>query len=444
MGKRTKRRLSFLMAAVTCLALLVGINAYAPAEVKAKALTTGRCGASVNYSFDSKTGTLTISGKGSMMDFDANSRKSPFSGHEEILSVKIEDGVTSVGQWAFYDCFGLKSAELGKDVETVSEWAFYGCVGLADLTMQPDSVTSIGDGAFMHCLAMNEISVPDSLAYIGSQAFDDTGYYQNKSNWEDGRVLYIGSCLYTAFYNHIYTDPRYKSTTKPYSGGSGGGFIMSDERTLGGSYTIRTGTKFLAVGAFGSTGVTDVAIPKSMTEISSEAFAGSRLESITIPSGAKKIESGTFSGCHWLKSVKIPKSVTEIGDNAFFDCRALESITIPSGVAFIGDKAFSKTALRSISLPKTVKSVGNEAFYNCASLKKVTLKSGLRGIGEEAFGRTGIKSITVPKTVTIIGRHALGYNIDNKVKGFTIKGYKGSAAQTYAKENKFKFVTIKK
>lgn len=432
-----------IWSAVLCLALLIGISAYAPTVAEAKTLTTGRCGSRVTYSFDSGTGTLTISGKGSMADYDPNDGKSPFSGHEEIRSVKIEDGVTSVGQWAFYDCFGLQSAELGKDVKTISNWAFYGCVGLADLTMQPDSVTKIGDGAFMHCKAMKQIEVPDSLAYIGYQSFDDTGYYQTESNWK-ANVLYIGNCLYSGAYNYVYTDARHQSTTKPYGGGSGGASITKAQRLASGDYTIREGTTFLAVGAFMGSALRSVTIPETITEISHKTFASSGLESIVIPESVRAIDSQAFYYCTKLKAVTIPRSVMEIGDQAFLGCRALESITIPKGVASIGDQAFERTALKSITLPKTVKMIGNQAFYGCGSLKKVTLKNGLRGIGEKAFARTSIDKITVPKSVTVIGRHALGYDIDNPVEGFKIKGYKDSAAQKYAEENQIKFVKIKK
>lgn len=430
-------------SAALCLALLAGILMYAPTEVKAKALTTGKCGSSVTYSFDSTTGALTISGRGDMTDYGPNSPKSPFAGHEEIRSVKIGDGVTSVGTWLFYDCFGLQSAELGKDVKTVREWSFYGCVGLADLVMQPDSVNKIEDGAFMHCKELKTINLPESVTYLGCQVFDDTGYYQTRSNWKNN-VLYIGHCLYSGVYNEVYTNPRHASTTKPYGGGSGGGSITSPDRVVSGNYTIKEGTTVIAANAFRYAGAKTVVIPESVNRISGGAFSGSGLESITIPNSIYEIGGYAFEGCTKLKEITIPKNVKTIGDYAFARCNGLKSVTLSNGLVSIGDNAFAGAPIKSITIPKTVKTLGNSVFYGCGSLKKVTLKSGLRAIGEEAFKRTAIKSITVPKSVTVIGRQALGYDVDGTVKGFKIRGYKGSTAQKYAKSNKIKFVAIKK
>ncbi len=435
-----------LLRLMLCLVLMLGVTAYSPVPAEAKALTTGKCGSGVTYSFDSTTGALTISGKGSMADYGPNSNKSPFSGREEILSVKVEDGVTSVGQWAFYDCFGLRSAELGKDVKTISDWAFYGCVELADAIMQPDSVTYIGAGSFMHCKAMMEITLPDSVVCVARQAFDDTGYYQNWNNWENG-VLYIGNCLYSGVYNCEYTDPNSRGDkTKPYGGGSGGAVSMDRSKMVSGNYTIKEGTTVIAVGAFkyaGLTGggLTGVTIPGSVTRISDSAFADTNLESITIPVGITEIGSDAFSGCNSLKTVTIPKSVKVIGNGAFSYCKSLEKITIKKGVALIEDEAFYRCeSLKKVTIPKSVKSIGNEAFYRCESLKTVTIKGGVRAVGEMAFEYCdSLTSVTVPKSVTIINARAFGRD-----GSWKIKGYKGSAAQEYAKENNLKFVEIKK
>ena len=131
-----------------------------------------------------------------------------------------------------------------------------------------------------------------------------------------------------------------------------------------------------------------------------------------------------IQGC---KNTVIPDSVTSVGDEAFKDCTSLTSIIIPNSVTSIDERAFINcTSLASIILPDSVTSIGDGAFRDCTSLI----------------------SITIPDSVTDIGWHAFGYYWDDKdyedkiIDGFTIYGYIGSAAETYAKENGIKFVAL--
>lgn len=424
-----------------CLALALGMTVHMPVAAEAKALSKGSCGSGVAYSFDSKTGTLTIRGKGSMADYGPKQNKSPFSGRNEILSVVIEDGVKSVGEWAFYDCYKLQSASFGKDMKTISYCAFYGCVGLADMTMQPDSVTFIGGSAFAHCQALDTITIPDTVADIGYQAFDDTGYYHNMDNWED-KVLYIGHCLYSGLYNTVYKSNNKGDKTKPYVSGV---VVPSTSPKVSGHYDIKEGTTLIASGAFLFTQLAGVTIPNSVVKIGWEAFEYTDIEEVTIPDSVTRIGGSAFCGCNSLKKVTLSKNLTELGPRAFHSCSKLTTITIPKRVMIIEDETFARSGLKKITIPKTVKAIGNSAFHSCGSLKKVTIASGVRSVGEEAFyGCGSLKSVTVPKSVKTIGRHAFGYKLDVQLKGFKLKGYKGSAAQKYAKNNKIKFSVITK
>lgn len=446
MKKIIKKTISLLL----CLALLSGITVYSSvtAEVKAAQaellpLTTGKCGAKVTYSFDSITGVLIIKGKGDMADFDANDNKSPFSGRDEIRSVYIDDGVTNIGEWAFYDCFKLNSVSFGKDVKTVSGCAFYGCVDTGSVMMQ-EGLTVIEERAFEHCIALKEIKLPESVIYIGERAFDNTGYYRKKSNWENS-ALYLGNFLLTGTYNDAYLDSK-KQGSKPYV--SDVHQVYKPSMQASGNYAVKEGTAMIVDGAFQSCGITGVTIPDSVKRIGYGAFAHSGLTSIVIPGNITTIEEGTFSYCSSLKSVTIPKSVKEIGERAFYNCKSLAKITIPTGIVMIDDEVFGGCGLTGVTIPKNVKGVGEGAFGHCDSLKRVTIKSGVRVIGAAAFRDCEkLKSVTVPKSVKTIGQNAFGFkrgDYNEKVSGFKLKGYKGSAAQKYAKNYKVKFVVVSK
>ena len=118
-----------------------------------------------------------------------------------------------------------------------------------------------------------------------------------------------------------------------------------------------------------------------------------------------------------------------IGRESFYDCTSLTNITIPNGVTSIGGWAFSGcTSLTSITIPNSVTGIGDYAFYSCTSLT----------------------NITIPNSVTNIGNASLGFYYENETDGsaknpnFIIKGYKGSAAEKYANENGFKFISLDK
>ena len=139
------------------------------------------------------------------------------------------------------------------------------------------------------------------------------------------------------------------------------------------------------------------------------------------------------------------KKVTSIGEDAFYWCTSLTSVTIPNSVTSIGAWAFeSCESLESVTIPNSVTSIGRSAFCYCTSLTSVTIPNSVTSIGAWAFWEcTGLTSVTIPNSVTSIGYWAFGYDSHmNIINGFTIYGYKGSAAETYAKENEFKFIPL--
>ncbi len=146
-----------------------------------------------------------------------------------------------------------------------------------------------------------------------------------------------------------------------------------------------------------------------------------------------------------IKTVVIPNTVENIDANAFWHCVNLEKVNIPNSVFTIGHDAFGECKrLKSITIPKNVKSIETASFSDCNSLKKVIIKNGVTRIEPYAFIKCNkLKKITIPKSVNNIGKEALGFkNYGIRIKDFTIKGYKGSAAEKYATENSFKFIKI--
>jgi hypothetical protein len=153
--------------------------------------------------------------------------------------------------------------------------------------------------------------------------------------------------------------------------------------------------------------------------------------------------------------IVISRGAAIIGDYAFDNSSEwneatnglddVEEVIIPDTVTQIGREAFQALlSLKSIDIPDSVTRIGKAAFSYCHALKKVKLPSKLEEISPQMFYYCeNLKTIVIPKSVKTIGAEAFGYKLyGGKIKGFTIKGYKGSAAEKYATDNGFKFISL--
>ena len=160
-----KKRLKLLLAA--CFVLAIGIFI---AILSNQPEASGICGANLEWTLSG--GTLTISGEGAMYDYEYNvayNSTAPWSGIY-INEIVVEDGVTSIGDYAFSDCTSLTSVAIPDSVTSIGDFAFHRCTSLTSVAI-PDSVTSIGDRAFQLCSSLTEIVIPDSVTSIGDYAF---------------------------------------------------------------------------------------------------------------------------------------------------------------------------------------------------------------------------------------------------------------------------------
>ena len=165
-----KRLLSFVLV-VLMIASLLPATALA-----ADIVDSGTCGAegdgsNLTWTLDSE-GLLTIGGTGAMKGYsDVHYNYAPWKYREiKIKKVLIDNGVTSIGAYAFYDCDYLASVIIPNSVTSIGNGTFYDCTFLVSVTI-PNSVTSIGAYAFSGCTSLTSVTIPDSVTSIGDRAF---------------------------------------------------------------------------------------------------------------------------------------------------------------------------------------------------------------------------------------------------------------------------------
>ena len=202
-------------------------------------------------------------------------------------------------------------------------------------TYKQIKVTQILQDGFADAYNLKSITIPDSVTSIGSGAFESC------SSLEAVYITDIAKWCEISFENNM-ANP----------------FCYAKNLYLSGEI------------------VTNLVIPEGATEIKNYAFYGcSSLTSVTIPNSVTSIGWVAFMGCSNLTSITIPNSVTSIGLGAFSLCSSLASITIPDSVTSIGDNAFAGcSSLSSITIPSSVTSIGDDAFYYCTSLTDVYYK----------------------------------------------------------------------
>ena len=352
-----------------------------------------------------------------------------------LTSVIIPDSVTSIGRYAFKSCTGLRSITIGNSVKSIDFNAFNGCTGLTSVII-PDSVTSIGDSAFGGCSSLQEITLP----FIGCERYTST---DNKFQYPFGRIFgeskYLGGIKTEQYRYHrnspspifdtYYIPASLKKVTVTGCDYIQYGAFYNCTRLK--SITIGNSVKSIGNSAFyNCTGLTSIIIPDSVTSIGGYAFNScTGLKSITIGNSVKSIGDSAFHNCTGLTSIIIPDSVTSIGGSAFNSCTGLTSIIIPDSVTSIGDYAFYNcTGLTSIKIPDSVTSIRVGAFKSCTGLTSIKIGNSVKSIGDSAFYDCNyLSTITIPKRVTSIGYNAFGNCL--KLKKVCYTGYKSDKAK---------------
>ena len=307
---------------------------------------------------------------------------SAFNNCSGLTSVNIPSSVTSIGGYAFDKCSGLtnvtissnvilskdytadsnikhifgsqvKEYIIGDGVTSIGENAFYGCSELTSVTI-PSSVTTIGKYAFANCTGLTKVIVPDIAAWCGI-------YFSNS----------FANPLHYA--KHIYSDENTEiiDLTIPESVTSICFAAFWNCSSLK-SVTFPSGLQSIKKCAFNScTGLTSITIPEGVTSIGEYTFYNcSGLTSVTVPSSVTSISESAFEGCSNITDLKLNCETIE---DWFADIKtSLKTLTIGEGTTTISDSAFEGfSVLTTVSLGSNVSNIGANAFAHLSKLEDV-------------------------------------------------------------------------
>ena len=311
---------------------------------------TGVCGEDLTWSLNYE-GTMTISGTGDMYDYAMYGEAvAPWTDlAADIKAVVAEEGVTSIGSFAFVNCGNLTTVSLPDSLIEVGESAFRNCTGLT--TVDFGTGLEMVDGyAFLNCHNLTAADLGSKVEIIGNSAF----------------------------------------------------FACSNLAE------INLGESLLGINtlAFSEcTSLTEITMPDTLTAMGSDVFNGcSALTSVKLSDNLTNLPAYTFNECVNLVDVKLPQYLTTIGERAFYYCQSLESIDLPFGLIAMDNDAFGFCVkLHDIELPMALSYIGYFAFNGCTSLGNLEFPPNLTYFtGGMFYDCTGITEVVFPEGTTYV------------------------------------------
>lgn len=340
----------------------------------AEIIASGECGMNgdnITWVLDDD-GTLTLSGSGKMNNYDEDFPTPPWYEYvDKIFKLSINEGVTSIGDYAFMDCNKLSIVTISNSVEHINNNAFYYCTNLSTVIMG-NSIENIGDYVFYKCSGLTSVTIPNSVTSVGRNAF---GYCKNLTS------ITIGNSVENIAGDAFWYCHKLKSV-----------HISSLDNWCNINFATATSNPLAYAGHLflDNEEIYDLIIPNTVTSIGNYTFCyGAGFNSITIPSSVKSIGNESFERCFPLvltnnslcysennwgctlvdeiidgMKIKDHQLVIYVGDTT--------SINIPNFITTIGDRAFVLYAeLTSLTIPESVTNIEDGAFLGCYNLDEI-------------------------------------------------------------------------
>ena len=328
---------------------------------------TGTCGNSLRWAL-SNLGVLTITGSGTMDNYTSTSTPPWEAQKGSITKIIIENGVTSIGDYAFDNCKYVKEIEFPDGLISIGNYSFHICSSITSINL-PDSVTSIGSYGFGECGGITTIHFSRSLKTIEQYAFETCSSLQ-EIRFSDG-LLTIGRCAFS---------------------------YCKKLNTI----EIPGSVEIISEWAFSNSAATNVILHEGITTIGNHAFYLTDLTSIQLPSSLLSISYSAFGFCEKISNVTYLGTQEQANgislgtDNVYLSSATwhfvnlpLESnsvIALPSTLRVIGSEAFSDISATIIVVPMSVQIIESQAFSRCPNLSMIVFEGSPNYIAPDIFG----------------------------------------------------------
>ena len=333
----------------------------------------------------------------------------------ESRDIFVPEGVVRICDGAYQGFSALSSVTLPQSLKYIGKNAFRDCVGLERVVI-PKGVVSIDDGAFCGCA--------EGLVLL----FEKDPPKNKRELSRRPKYVDKGAKLEWSFSTEDESEEETKEKPAPEASNDTKGFSLyftNDGRSYKASFWDGKNSDAEIPSECSGIPVTEIykdiffrekapikslVIPGSVTEVPDSLLAlKETVESVTLGEGVKRIGINAFHDCKNLKKVSLNEGLVEIGNGAFDGCESLEEIELPKSVRRIGVLAFIRCkALKRIVIPEGVEVIESSAFEDCSELVSVTLPSSLRCIESFAFsGCSSLEQLILPDGLQSIGLKAL-------------------------------------
>lgn len=385
-----------------------------------------------NITWEINDDTLTISGSGKMQDYEYGSPAPWYDVDPYIKHIVIEEGITHLGKFAFYDYTEVETVSIPSTITSVGGYCFAEDRNLKSVVL-PDAVKELPYAAFAECQSLESFTA-NGLTSIGGYALSNT---KIKSFHVGSKLTSISN---TAFLKASIEKFTADSSNTVYSA-KDGVLYEDDGKTLflypcnktDESFTIPSGVTKLGESSFLDAKLKKVIIPDSVESMGYFVFSRSYLTDVKFGKGLKAISYESFENCKHLENIDFGSGVETINNRAFAYCSAFKSLVLPENIKQISSASFGEcSSLTSVKI-YGVETIPFQAFMNCYSLTDVELVN-TKSINRSAFAYCkSLNTITLPESVTYVHPYAFYRNdgkkteitcLNKQVKPFGLNGYR--------------------
>ena len=316
------------------------------------------------------------------------------NGCSEIEYITLPETVKSIGDGAFSYCKKLKSITLPDSLVTIGVGAFYCCESLESIEL-PDGLSVVKANAFMDCNKITELTIPGSVIKFSATAFPEslTTLHFNAENCSFTDLSYSESLgTYTSpFINTKITNVTISNSIKRIPS-----YMFCGVKTLE-SITLPDSVTEVGKESFRDSSIKNIRLSENLIVIEERAFYNTsvKIEGNKLPDGTRMIGKEAFACCKGLEEIYIPDSVVDIAEGAFEECENLTKVRMSPNVRLIADNAFKNCiALYEFIWDSDIKLIADQAFYNCRALTDFDF-TGVELLYPNSFTYTGVTLVTL-------------------------------------------------